>query len=202
MVTLASPVGHGNLGDSHHPSAAYGASSWAPEGNGPASRASATWQLGSNDGPIVDVAAIADGGVAGGEISPALSQLLTDLTVRVVQLERRSSGPSPGGPCGTGSWTPNWGDPALSSGERLELDALRAGAERREQDVAQLRAQVARRLDSSAKEVATSRRDADEARAEVAALRAEVAELTTHIVPVAGEAGALCTQASAPGVPL
>lgn len=195
MVTLASPIAD-SLADSQ--AAAYGAGIWVPDGV-PAPRASSTWQLGSSDGLAVDVAATAESGVSGGELSPALSQLLTDLTVRVVQLERRSSGPSPGGPCGTGSWTPNWGDAVLSGGERLELDALRSGAERREQEVAQLRAQVARRLDSSAKDVAASRREADEARAEIAALRAEVAELTAHIVPGDGAPGA---QASAPGVQL
>lgn len=50
-----------------------------------------------------------------------------------------------------------------------------------EKEVAELRAQVARRLDVAAAEVAASRRDADDARAELLALRQEMAEMSARL---------------------
>lgn len=58
---------------------------------------------------------------------------------------------------------------------------LQQHAERIEKEVADLRAQVARRLDASAAEVATSRRDAELARMELLALRQDVAKVAAQL---------------------
>lgn len=115
----------------------------------------------------------------GGMPSPAaLPHLLTELQNRIVQLERQECAPS--GASGGGPRPP----PAIAKGaERAELELLRACDSRLEQEVADLRAQVARRLDQASREVEAARRESEEARAEASALRAEVAELQLMVAP-------------------
>jgi len=63
-----------------------------------------------------------------------------------------------------------------------EIDTLTARCGRLEHEVAELRAQVARRLDAAARDAAASRREAEEARAEASTLRSEVADLMAQLL--------------------
>jgi len=58
---------------------------------------------------------------------------------------------------------------------------MQVRADRVEKEVAELRARMARRLDTSAAEVLESRREADDARSELIALRQEVAALSARL---------------------
>lgn len=71
--------------------------------------------------------------------------------------------------------------PGAQIADMRELTTLRDRAGRLEHEIADLRAQVARRLDFAAREVASSRQETEEARAEVAALRVQVAELSAQL---------------------
>jgi len=97
------------------------------------------------------------------------TQLLTELDARVARIE-----------CGMGEGS--GGKPEAQTADRSaalarELDALKARNSRLEQELTELRVQVARRLDASDREVAKSKQDAVEARTETASLRLELAEL-------------------------
>lgn len=72
------------------------------------------------------------------------------------------------------------------------MHALESRAARLEHEVADLRAQVGRRLDSAARDAAASRREAEEARTEAATLRSEVADLMAQLLqaPSFGNLGA------------
>lgn len=71
--------------------------------------------------------------------------------------------------------------PGAQTADMRELTALRDRAGRLEHEIADLRAQVARRLDSATQEIAASRQESEEARAEVTALRGQVAELSAQL---------------------
>jgi cell division protein FtsB len=92
-----------------------------------------------------------------GTSSVWLPPVLSDLEARIADLEGDRGGPS----------------------DRSELNVLRQRTERLEYEVAELRAQTARRLDAAAREVAAGRREAEEARSENVVLRAKVADLTS-----------------------
>lgn len=92
-----------------------------------------------------------------GTSSVWLPPVLSDLEARIADLEGDK-----GTPC-----------------DRSELTSLRQRTERLEYELAELRAQTARRLDAAAREVAVGRREAEEARSETVVLRAKVADLTS-----------------------
>jgi len=68
-----------------------------------------------------------------------------------------------------------------AAGAIRELEVLRSRAGRLEHEVAELRTQVARRLDAVSRESALCRREAEDARAEAAALRGEVERLSANL---------------------
>jgi len=69
------------------------------------------------------------------------------------------------------------------NGATPDVEQLRAHVDRLEHEVGELRAQVARRLDSSVHEAMVGRRDINEARVEATALRSELAELRAQLSP-------------------
>lgn len=120
----------------------------------------------------------------GGSVAQALAvlpqllqvpQMLADLNARVARMERSGGGLLPSAEENLGAGAAS--TPASHSGS----GSLHQWNSRLEHEVADLRAQVARRLDIAARESALCRRDADKARAEAASLRKEVADLAAQL---------------------
>lgn len=112
--------------------------------------------------------------VHGKSVTPQLS---TDLEARMARIEH-----SLAEVLQQGKSRERGEDARVERPKLSEIDALSARAERLEHEVAELRAQVARRLDAAARDAAVSRREAEEARAEASTLRSEVADLMAQIL--------------------
>lgn len=106
---------------------------------------------------------------------PHLARALTDMEGRLRRMEHDAGAP--------GS---HLKQPSAESAR--ELETMRDRSSRLEQEIAELRAQCARRLDAAARESATSRAQAEEARTLADALRAEMEELRQQVARQQGSA--------------
>lgn len=152
----------------------------------------------------------------GGSVAQALAvlpqllqvpQMLADLNARVARMERSGFAADDIGHTAGGGLPPSAEESLGAGAASAPANHSRAGSlhqwtSRLEHEVADLRAQVARRLDIAARENALCRRDADNARAEAASLRKEVADLVAEIgLPGRPSAGGSAS-ATAPVAPL
>lgn len=160
----------------------------------------------------------------GGSVAQALAvlpqlmqvpQMLADLNTRIARIERSGhiagddmghiaggALPSPG-KASVGDESCEGAAPVSAShASHTRAGSLHQWTSRLEHEVADLRAQVARRLDIAARESALSRRDADNARAEAASLRKEVADLVAQIGPSGRQSTGTVAGATAPVAPL
>lgn len=112
----------------------------------------------------------------------ATPQILADVEARMARIERSLSDVlCPGAPRDKPGQEGFEATPAQLA-EVSEIGTLSARCGRLEHEVAELRAQVGRRLDAAARDAAASRREAEEARAEASTLRSEVADLMAQLL--------------------
>jgi len=140
-------------------------------------------------------------------------QMLADLNTRIARIERSGFAPDDvGHAAGGGLPLSNGNDTtddesfgagaALTPASHSRAGSLHQWTSRLEHEVADLRAQVARRLDIAARENALCRRDADNARAEAASLRKEVADLVAQFGLPGRQSAGIAAVTTAPVTPL
>lgn len=140
-------------------------------------------------------------------------QMLADLNTRIARMERSGFAADDVGHTAGGGLMPSAGNATISEesfgagATPMPASHSRAGSlhqwtSRLEHEVADLRAQVARRLDVAARENALCRRDADNARAEAASLRKEVADLIAQFGLPGRQSAGVAAGATAPVAPL